>query len=354
MDGIVICKAIGRVGRGMAGRRGPTRRRRRVRAMKGIATLNTPKVRRFLLLAQVVVVPIGLVTLFWLLIQELPLVALRDAAIAVTASFALALLGYALFAIRLSWVLDAFSIHLRRASLWRIHLTSLFYYFFLPAGVGYDLSKVAKISLQAGDTGTLHVTAAVAAERATGGAGVYLLLLGTLPFTTLAADSRIEWLAPPPWAWLLALTCGIALMWLVGIMGRRSHAFRIAPLIPAALISAVAHLLVAAAIWFVARSLGIPATFPEIVVALAATLLLQLVPVNLLGVTLGEVAAITVYLAYGLDRPEALLLATVAYSHRLIPAMVGGVIEGGGAMRALRGSVTPAGNVHETNRPVRD
>lgn len=320
----------------------------------GADTLSNPKVRRCLLLAQVVIVPVGLVTLFWLLIEELPLVALRDAAIAVTASFALALLGYSLFAIRLSWVLDAFSIHLRRPQLWRIHLTSLFYYFFLPAGVGYDLSKVAKISLQARDTGTLHVTAAVAAERAAGGAGVYLLLLGTLPFTQLAPDSRIEWLAPPLWAWLLALAGGIAVMCLVSILGRRSHAFRQGPLIPAVLVSAVAHLLVAAAIWFVARSLGIPATLPEIVVALAATLLLQLVPVNLLGVTLGEVAAVTVYLAYGLEKPEALLLATVAYSHRLVPAMVGGLLEGGGALWALRQSAGVPGHLRDGEHTIRD
>jgi uncharacterized membrane protein YbhN (UPF0104 family) len=236
----------------------------------------------------------------------------------------------------------------------RIHLTSLFYYFFLPAGIGYDLSKVAKITLQARDAGTLHVTAAVAAERAAGGAGVYLLLLGTLPFTKLAADSRIEWLAPPPWAWALALVGGIAVMWLVSAMGRRCHTFRVGPLIPAVLVSAVAHLLVAVAIWFVARSLGIPATLPEIVVALAATLLLQLVPVNLLGVTLGEVAAVTVYLAYGLDKPEALLLATVAYSHRLIPAMVGGALEGGGAIRALRQPGEPGGGIRDGGHTVRD
>lgn len=322
--------------------------------MRVLATLKKPQVRRCLLLTQVIIAPLGLVTLLWLLIQELPLVALRDAAIAVAASFGLALLGYGLFGIRLSRVLDAFSIHLRRASLWRIHLTSLFYYFFLPAGVGYDLSKVAKISLQARDTRTMHATAAVAAERAVGGAGVYLLLLGTLPFTELDANSRIEWLAPPAWAWVLALVTGVALMWVVSVIGRRSHTFRIAPLIPAVLVSAIAHLTVAAAVWIVSQSLGIPIGFPEIVVAFAATLLLQLVPVNLLGVTLGEVAAVTVYLAYGLDKPEALLLATIAYSHRLIPAMLGGVIEGASALRTLRQTPEQAESMHDMDRAVRD
>lgn len=322
--------------------------------MTAIARLQSPKVRRFLLLAQIIVAPVGLVALLWLLIEELPLVALGEAAVAVSASFAVALSGYGLFAIRLARVLEAFSIPLRRMSLWRIHLTSLFYYFFLPTGVGYDLSKVAKIALQARTTGTLHVTGAVAAERVTGGAGIYFLLLATLPFTELAADSRIEWLTPPAWAWVLLLVTGVVLIWLVGVIGRRSHAFRIAPLIPAVAISAVAHVLIAAAIWLVARALGIPIGFPEIVVALAATLLLQLVPVNLLGVTLGEVAAVTVYLAYGLERPEALLLATIAYSHRLIPAMVGGVIEGGSALWALRRSVTEGPNLPGEDQPVRD
>lgn len=316
--------------------------------------LKRPRVRRFVLLTQVIIAPLGLVTLLWLLMRELPLVVLQDAAIAVAASFALALLGYSLFGIRLSRVLDAFSIRLRRASLWRIHLTSLFYYFFLPAGVGYDLSKVAKISLQASETRTMHVTAAVAAERAVGGAGVYLLLLGTLPFTELDANSRIEWLAPPAWAWVLALVTGVALMWLVGVIGRRSHTFRIAPLIPAVLISAVAHLTVAAAVWVVSQSLGIAIGFPEIVVAFAATLLLQLVPVNLLGVTLGEVAAVTVYLGYGLDEPQALLLATVAYSHRLIPAMLGGVIEGASALRTLRHTSGSTESVQDIDHVVRD
>ena len=307
--------------------------------MKLVSKLNEPGVRRFLLLAQIIVAPVGLVTLLYLLIEELPLVALREAAIAVTASFAVAMLGYGLFAIRLAWILDAFSIRLRRASLWRIHLTSLFYYFFLPAGVGYDLSKVAKISLQARDTAAWHVTAAVAAERVAGGAGIYLLLLGTLPFTQLAPDSRLEWLTAPAWVWLVLLLAAGAIIWFIGLIARRTGAYRVAPLVPAVIVSALAHLLVAVAIWFVGQALGISATFAEIVVALAATLLLQLVPVNLFGVTLGEVAAVTVYLAYGLERPEALLLATVAYSHRLLPAMVGGLIEGGNALWQLRHSV---------------
>lgn len=81
---------------------------------------------------------------------------------------------------------------------------------------------------------------------------------------------------------------------------------------------------------------------PEVVAALAATRLLPLVPVNLLGVTLGGVAAVTVYLGYGLARPEAVLLAAVAYSHRLGAA--GRALRAGGGPPAAGADAGPAGS----------
>lgn len=306
---------------------------------------------RAVLLTELIVVPIGLLALFYLLVNALPLVELSDAAGAVAISFGAALVGYGLFAVRLSWVLESFRIPLRRVSVWRIHLTSLFYYFFLPAGIGYDFSKVAKIALRSPVHGTWHVAAAVVAERAAGGAGVYVLLLATLPLTRLDPGSGLAWLAVPEWAWLLFVAALFAAWWLVVHAARRSSAFDAGPLLPAVLISVLSHLIVAGAIWFVAQSLGIRAGIPEVVVALAATLLLQLVPVNLLGVTLGEVAAVTVYLGYGLDKPEALLLATVAYSHRLVCALLGGALEAVGAWRALHESA--AESVDDTRSGIR-
>ena len=218
----------------------------------------------------------------------------------------------------------------------RVHLTSLFYYFFLPAGIGYDFSKIAKITLRLPDRSTWKVTAAAVADRATGGAAMYLLLLATLPLTHWAPDSHLEWLTPPPWGWallaaLVPVGCAATVYW-----GRHTGSYRSGPLVPAVAASTICYLLVAGAIWFVARSLGIPVIFPEVVVALAATLLLQLVPLNVLGVTLGEVAAVTVYLGYGLDEPEALMMVTVAYTQRLVSAVVGGFVEWRGALRALR------------------
>lgn len=298
--------------------------------------MNNPRVWRAVLITELIVVPVGLLALFYLLVDALPVVELADAAGAVALSFALAVVGYALFAVRLACVLEAFRISLTQVSVWRVHLSSLFYYFFLPAGIGYDFSKVAKIALRAPDRGTWHVTAAVVAERAAGGAGVYLLLLFALPLTHLDPDGGLAWLSLPGWVWAPLVGIILAAWWLVVYGARRSSMYDAGPLLPAVAISVIAHLLVAGAIWFAARSLGIHASILEVVVAFAATLLFQLVPVNVLGVTLGEVAAVTVYLGYGLDKPEALLLATVAYSHRLVGALLGGTLEAVGAWRALR------------------
>lgn len=310
--------------------------------MRARALLARPAVLRCLLLLQLAVVPAGLLVLFYLLVERLPLVELRAAAAVVAASFVFALFGYGLFALRLAYMLEAFSIPLTRYEIWRIHLTSLFYYFFLPAGAGYDFSKFTKIALSAPRERGRHVSAAVIGERVIGGAGMYLLLLGTLPFARPRPESRLDWLIPSVPGWMLLIALIPVACWLAHRIGRRSGAYRSTPLVPAVLVSVASYLLVAGAIWFVARSLGIQIAFPEVVVALAATLLLQLVPVNVLGVTLGEVAAVTVYLAYGLDRPEALLLVTVAYSHRLVAAILGGMVELSGTLRALRRPGTAA------------
>lgn len=59
------------------------------------------------------------------------------------------------------------------------------------------------------------------------------------------------------------------------------------------------------------------------------------------------VAAATLYLAYRLDEPAALLMVTVAYTHRLVSAMTGGVLEWRSALRALRapGEPPPSGGI---------
>jgi hypothetical protein len=84
----------------------------------------------------------------------------------------------------------------------------------------------------------------------------------------------------------------------------------------------------AAGIWIGAEAWGVAIDPTEVLVALAGTLLFQLIPVNLVGVSFGEVAAVAIYMAYGLSRPDAVLLTTIAYLQRLAAALLGGGLEG--------------------------
>ncbi|WP_435104572.1 hypothetical protein [Arhodomonas sp. AD133] len=290
---------------------------------------------RWYLAAQAVIAPTGVAVLVYLLVQALPFVRVSDVAAPLLLSCLVAAAGYAAFGLRLGWVLDAFSLKMPWPSVWRIHLTSLFYYFFLPAGVGYDLSKGAKIAARTRQVRKRRIASAVLGERLVGGAGVYVLLLGAWPFIEFGDGSRVQAFMPARWVWpsLVAATV-IGVIALVH-WARRRGATAIRPLLIAVSVSAGAHLIVATAVWLVASALVLPISLADVVAAMAATLLFQLVPVNLVGVSLGEVAAVAVYLALGLERPEALLLATVAYAHRLVIAVVGGFLEGIGAARGL-------------------
>src|SRR5690606_24097314 len=108
-----------------------------------------------------------------------------------------------------------------------------------------------------------------------------------------------------------------------------------AGLLPATAASTGCYLLIAAAVWLAAEAMGIRISLAEVLVALAGTLLFQLVPVNLLGVSFGEVAAIAVYLAFGLEHPGAPMLTTLAYLQRLGAAIIGGAIEARHSFRWL-------------------
>lgn len=298
--------------------------------------LQNPLVQQRVVLAQAILVPVATAVVFYVLIDKLAYAKLADAVVALSASVGLAVLGYGLLAWRLSFVLRAFRIRLGWRSLGYVHLTSLFYFFFLPASLGYDLSKGAKIKLRAPQHRLRRIAAATVAERGAAAVGVGLLFFAMLPFARSAGPDPFDWLIVPGWAWpvgiaLLLGTAAMAVAWLPPVRTRD-----LLLLLPPVAISALTYVLIAGGLWIVAAALNLPIGFAAIVVALVGTLLFQLVPLNVLGANVGDVAATTVYLAYGLDKPEAFLLVTVAYVQRLVMALAGGSLEGFGAIRRLR------------------
>lgn len=298
------------------------------------ARIDRDRLRQRLLLTQLIAAPVGLVVLAWLLVDELPMDRIGANAGGVLAGIVVGLIGLVVFGARLHLMARLFGIAVSRHDTWRVHLVSLFYYFFLPAGVGYDLVRVAKLG-GAGTNVTGWKLAGVASvERIAGGAGLAVLLLLALPFTKMAEDARLAILEPPFEVWAAAVAAAAAVAGVVYVLGRRRYP-RLRLLYPAGGLSALAYALVAAGIWIAAEALGIRISSTEILVALAATLLFQLIPVNLLGVSFGEVAAVAVYGAYGLARPEAVFLTTIAYLQRLAAALLGGGVEVGHSARSL-------------------
>jgi uncharacterized membrane protein YbhN (UPF0104 family) len=298
--------------------------------------IDREKLRRRLILAQLVAAPIGLVVLGVLLVWELPLARIHEAAGGVAAGVLVGLAGLEAFGARL-WLLDRmFDLRVPVRAVWRIHVVTMFYYFFLPAGFGYDLVRAAKLGNASPGTGTWKLAGVASVERIAGGIGLIALMLVALPFTKVAEETRLTWLDPPLDVWL-ALVAGAVIL-AAGFylaVGRRHPRVRL--IYPAAAASAGAYALLAAGIWIAAESLGIRISSTEILVALAGTLLFQLIPVNLVGVSFGEVAAVAIYAAYGLDRPEAVFLATIAYLQRLAAALVGGGLEAVHSARWLIG-----------------
>lgn len=277
-------------------------------------------------MAQLIAAPIGLTVLAVLLTRELPLQRIHDHALGVATGVTVGLVGLEVFGYRLGVVARLVGLRVRAAKVWRVHVVTMFYYFFLPAGVGYDLVRAVKIgNASEGATG-IKLAALASVERVAGGAGLVVLLVLALPFTKVAEDARLDWIDPPVELWLSAVAALAATAAVLYILGQSRYP-RLRLIYPAAAVSAGAYAIVGGGLWIAADALGIRVSSTEILVALAGTLLFQLIPVNLIGVSFGEVAGVAIYMAYGLDRPDAVFLVTIAYLQRLAAAVLGGGVE---------------------------
>ncbi|WP_156092450.1 hypothetical protein [Rhodovibrio salinarum] len=297
-------------------------------------SIDSDKLRHRLIVAQLVGAPVGLVVLGWLLVNELPLQQLQENWIGLASSVLLGLLGLELFGVRLWLMARLFALDAPVRAVWRVHVVTMFYYFFLPAGVGYDLVRAAKLGAASSRAGGWRLAGLASMERVAGGLGLVLLLLVGLPFTDFAQGSDLRWLNPSPRVWWTLVAGLVVLVGLVYLLARRRYP-TLRLLYPATLVSALAYAVLAAGIWTAAEAWGVAIEPTEVLVALAGTLLFQLIPVNLVGVSFGEVAAVAIYMAYGLARPEAVLLTTVAYLQRLAAALAGGGLEGVASARWL-------------------
>lgn len=235
-------------------------------------------------------------------------------------------------ALRLRGTLAAFDIRLNPRQALSIHLRSLFYFFFVPMSVGYEITRYLAVRRIDPNATVKRILFALLMDRVLGlFAALFAvailapLVLPVIPWPTL----------DPLWLLPLAAVAGIIAAFMVaqGTLGRRVREViralgRSGPrLIGPALLSLTVLALVCASVIAFAEGSGLSLGWATVSFALSASLLGMAVPLSLLGVTLGEAAGAGTLAALGLSSGAAVLLASVAYSGRLLGAMQGAVIE---------------------------
>lgn len=312
-----------------------------------------PRTRRALLALRLVLSVAGLAVLAVLVGRRADLGRLAGVLPWLALSFVVAQAGLGLFAARLRQVLSVLSLELPLGTAVRVHYQSMFYYFFVPAGVGYEIAKLGKLAAALPEARVAAVGAAVVADRLLGTAVLLLLTLATLPATGLA--DRLGGLGRTGALAALGMALLLALLWtrrdrVRGALGPFLHGpVRPGRLLPALVLSAGVQLTVALAVWLLAAAVGIPVGYAQVVFATSASIFFQAVPVTLLGAGAGEVAGVAMYLGMGLAREDALLLVTLVYLHRLFAALVGGAWE-----VAHGGARLAAGPPEPSDAPLND
>jgi len=258
-------------------------------------------------------------------------------------------LALTLFSLRMQLILSAFFLSLPMLQSLRVHLQSMFYYFALPATVGLELARYAKIrNLPGNETiGATTLGTALLTDRFAGALISVFISLLCLPFIELRLPIGLS--NGTSAIWLFA-----ALVLLMGILAFACYRYS-AAIIPSLriikniypglttgfLVGCVVQLLFCAGIYLAAVAVGIPVKPVEAIFLISASMLFIIVPVSFIGAGPIEVATAGLGLAVGLNLEQALAFVLISYLARLIAALEGGIweiIEGGKMFLSLNQS----------------
>ncbi len=235
-------------------------------------------------------------------------------------------------ALRLRATLGAFDIRLSPRQAFGIHLRSLFYFFFVPMSVGYEISRYVAVRRIDPGAGMRRIVLALLMDRVLGLVAALTAVGALVPLVL----PTVAWPALDP-VWLLVIA-GVAaglgalllahgplrrrVLEVMGILGRTWPRL----LLPF-LLSLAALAMVCASVFAFAAGSALSVGWAQVSFALSASLLGMAVPLSLLGVTLGEAAGAGTLALVGLSPGVAVLLASVAYCGRLLGAIQGAMIE---------------------------
>jgi uncharacterized membrane protein YbhN (UPF0104 family) len=288
--------------------------------------------RRIAIILEVVLVPVGLLVLIWLIVSERSIQSLAHAGGSLLVGVGLSQLSVLLFSMRVRLVLTLADVQISAWEATRLHVQSMFYFFFVPFGVGTEIYKVAKLYSALPEADRVGVATAVVFDRLLG----FLTVLGIAFLCGLIMVPRFSGELEVPNALLVigVLVCagalGIALfIWLKrrGILMKLQHYASTARVISARAIglSLAMQLTLALAVYFAARGWSIELSYFDVLFATASAIVFQVVPLSILGVGAAEVVGVAIYLLMGLSETDAVLMVSSGYAYRLLTALLGGV-----------------------------
>lgn len=280
--------------------------------------------RRGLMLLRVSLAVTGLGLLFFSLRGELAALPQAEG-VRVLISLVLTLGAFCCYAGRFRTVMRLVNLDLPPLHALRLTASASFYQAFVPLSVGGDLTRFALCTAAAPGMSRRKIAGGIVLDH----------LLGSLALLLLVMPWVLDRLAGEG-LWLGATVLGAGLLPILVLSTLRGLRHRtrrmLSPLrtrVPDTLyalaFSLGMQLLLAVAVWNLARMWAIEIAFLDVLGVVACGGLLQVVPVNVGGLHLGDLAGGALYILHGLSLPQAALLATSLYCLRATVAILGGM-----------------------------
>ena len=244
--------------------------------------------------------------------------------------FLFSLLSYVLYALRFRVSLAAVGVAMGSLQTVRLNSFATFCQFFVPLSVGADLTRFALCRDLDPKHRGLRCAGGIIVDHCTGlltalliGAALSYTVIPPLPTVTQYAQMIVAALG------VLSVVTGV---WVWRRRARRSH-YRLGILLRTRWrnlmlgigFSLAMQLTLAGAVFVGSVEWHNSLTYSEVLWVLACGSVMQLVPINVAGITVGDAAGVGLYVALGLAMAEALQLVALFYVYRLSVAIIGGL-----------------------------
>jgi uncharacterized membrane protein YbhN (UPF0104 family) len=244
-------------------------------------------------------------------------------------------LSFVLFALRFRSVMRIVDLDMPQLVALRISAAAQFYHCFVPLGVGAEVTRFARCRALAPYLSPALMASGIAFDRVL---GLAVTLALALLMTALVRPGLLSGPGPVPLVLGFVAAFVVAAVLVARRYARRRANGRLRAawrrlrerrghLIDACALSLAMQFTLAGSIFAAGSGWALPLQYVEVLWVVAASSVLQLLPLNAAGVNAGDLAGTGLYVALGLSLPDAILLSAVFYLYRLGIAFVGGLLE---------------------------